>query len=105
MLSIKQLNQFYGESHTLWDVGMEITEGPADARTLTVSTQGPTVTIDAATLINLGQAAVLGVARLTDTVDASAAMATYMAAVVTALNTIAAAVPVIIVPRNGQQSG
>lgn len=27
MLSIKQLNQFYGESHTLWDVDMEIPEG------------------------------------------------------------------------------
>ena len=27
MLTIKKLNQFYGESHTLWDVDMEITEG------------------------------------------------------------------------------
>lgn len=27
MLSIKKLNQFYGESHTLWDVDMEIVEG------------------------------------------------------------------------------
>ncbi|WP_455198127.1 urea ABC transporter ATP-binding subunit UrtE [Kaarinaea lacus] len=27
MLSIQQLNQFYGESHTLWDVDLEIAEG------------------------------------------------------------------------------
>jgi len=27
MLSIKQLNQFYGESHTLWDVDLELEEG------------------------------------------------------------------------------
>jgi urea transport system ATP-binding protein len=27
MLSLKKLNQYYGESHTLWDVNMEITEG------------------------------------------------------------------------------
>lgn len=27
MLSIKKLNQFYGESHTLWDVDLEIEQG------------------------------------------------------------------------------
>lgn len=27
MLSVKQLNQFYGESHTLWDVDLELEEG------------------------------------------------------------------------------
>ena len=27
MLSIKGLNQFYGESHTLWDVGLEVAQG------------------------------------------------------------------------------
>jgi urea transport system ATP-binding protein len=28
MLSINQLNLFYGESHTLWDMDVEVTEGP-----------------------------------------------------------------------------
>ncbi|MBI3563472.1 MAG: urea ABC transporter ATP-binding subunit UrtE [Gammaproteobacteria bacterium] len=27
MLQIKQLNQFYGESHTLWDVDVDVSEG------------------------------------------------------------------------------
>jgi len=27
VLSIKGLNQFYGESHTLWDVGLEVAQG------------------------------------------------------------------------------
>ena len=27
MLSVKQLNQFYGESHTLWDLDIDIAEG------------------------------------------------------------------------------
>ena len=27
MLNIKNLNQFYGESHTLWDVDLDIPEG------------------------------------------------------------------------------
>ncbi|NOY73569.1 MAG: urea ABC transporter ATP-binding subunit UrtE [Gammaproteobacteria bacterium] len=27
MLEIKQLNQFYGQSHTLWDISLEIKEG------------------------------------------------------------------------------
>lgn len=27
MLSVKQLNQFYGESHTLWDLDMEVPKG------------------------------------------------------------------------------
>ncbi|MBK8184049.1 MAG: ABC transporter ATP-binding protein [Candidatus Competibacteraceae bacterium] len=27
MLSIESLNQFYGESHTLWDLGLEVPEG------------------------------------------------------------------------------
>ncbi len=27
MLSVKQLNHFYGESHTLWDLSLEVPEG------------------------------------------------------------------------------
>jgi urea transport system ATP-binding protein len=27
LLEVSQLNQFYGESHTLWDVGLEVPEG------------------------------------------------------------------------------
>ncbi len=27
MLSIEKLNQFYGESHTLWDIGLEVPKG------------------------------------------------------------------------------
>ena len=27
MLSIQQLNQFYGESHTLWDLDIQVPEG------------------------------------------------------------------------------
>ncbi len=48
-------------------------------------------------LQKLGAAAVLGVARLSDPVAANVAMNLFMAQVVTALTTIAAAVPVVIV--------
>ena len=75
--------------------GLEINVG--DAPDLRLYTNGPNATIDAASTVKLGAAATLGAARLTDTVDASANMATFMAQVVTALNTIAAAVPVVIV--------
>ena len=27
MLTIEDLNQYYGESHTLWDVGLAVPEG------------------------------------------------------------------------------
>ena len=27
MLQVKQLNQFYGESHTLWDLDLSVPEG------------------------------------------------------------------------------
>ena len=63
---------------------------------IAVRTAGDTATVEAATSVLLGAVATLGVARLTDDVAASGAMVTFMAAVVTALNVIAAAVPVVI---------
>jgi hypothetical protein len=55
--------------------------------------------IRASALLQLGgDAALDGVARLLDGTTPSAEMATYMNAVVTALDTIAAAVPVAIIP-------
>jgi hypothetical protein len=78
--------------------GLEISEGEAPTRTIAVRTQGPTATVDAAAEVKLGEAAALGVARLTDGVSASGDMVAYMAAVVTALTTIAAQVPVGITP-------
>jgi hypothetical protein len=79
--------------------GLEISAGSPDnaaTRTITMRTDGPTATVDAATTVKLGEGASLGAARLTDPVDASGDMATFMAQVVTALTTIAAAVPVVI---------
>lgn len=76
--------------------GFEIATGTD--KSVRVFTTGPNATIDASALVDLGAGASLGVARLTDDVTATADMATFMAQVVTALTTIAAAVPVAIVP-------
>jgi hypothetical protein len=82
--------------------GMEISTSDPDvaaARTITLRTDGPTATVDAATEVKLGEGATLGAARLTDPVAPTGDMTTFMAAVVTALNLIAAAPgPVVIVP-------
>jgi hypothetical protein len=65
---------------------------------IAMRTTGDTATVESAVSVLLGAAATLGVARLTDDVAASGAMVTFMNAVVAALNTIAAAVPVVIFP-------
>ena len=78
--------------------GMEITRGPKDTREVTVSTEGPTVTLDAATSVKLGATATLGVARLTDPVNADTSMAAWIAAVQAALTTIAGVVPGVVLP-------
>lgn len=69
-------------------------------KSIAVKTDGPTANLDAATAVQLGNATgpLLAVARQTDDVSATPGMAAFMSAVVTALNTIAAAVPVVIVP-------
>jgi hypothetical protein len=63
-------------------------------------TSGPTVNIDASAAVQLGNplGPLLAVARQTDPVGATPDMTAFMAAVVAALNTIAAAVPVVITP-------
>jgi hypothetical protein len=61
--------------------GIEISEAPIPARTIAMRTQGPTATVDATTQVKLGEAAVLGVARLTDTTSADTTMAIFIAAV------------------------
>jgi hypothetical protein len=70
----------------------------AESKDLRLFTEGANAEIDALTSIKLGMAALLGVARETDSVSASGDMTLFMATVVTALTAIAAAVPVIIVP-------
>lgn len=70
--------------------GMEIDELPIASRTITVSTQGPTATVDAATNVKLGASAVLGVARLTDTTASDVQMTAWMVAAQPLLTTIAA---------------
>ena len=65
---------------------------------IAMRTTGDTATVESAVSVLLGAAATLGVARLTDDVAASGSMTTFMNAVVAALNTIAAAVPVVIFP-------
>jgi len=75
--------------------GMSINRTTMD---LEVATAGPNATIDAAAKVLLGAAATLGVARLTDAVTTSPALNTFQAQTIVALNTIAAAVPVVIVP-------
>lgn len=78
--------------------GFEIATGTD--KSIRMFTTGPTANVDAATTVQLGNplAPLLGVARLGDDVSATAAMTTFMTQVVTALTTIAAAVPVVIVP-------
>ncbi len=91
--NIDQNLYFIGREDRTAGMGIDAT-----TRDLTVSTEGPNATVDAATQIKLGANATLGVARLNDNVTASAAFTTFMTQVVTALTTIAAAVPVPIVP-------
>ena len=91
--NIDQNLYFIGREDRTAGMGIDAT-----TRDLIVSTEGTTTTVDAATQIKLGANATLGVARLNDNVTASAAFTTFMAQVVTALTTIAAAVPVPIVP-------
>lgn len=91
--SVDQNLYFIGREDRTAGMGIDAT-----TRDLTVSTEGPNATVDAATQIKLGANATLGVARLNDNVTASAAFTTFMTQVVTALTTIAAAVPVPIVP-------
>jgi hypothetical protein len=67
-------------------------------RDITLRTTGPNATVEALTQISLGIGAALGVARQTDSVAPTGDMTNFMAAVTTALTTIAAAVPVVIVP-------
>ena len=78
--------------------GLEIATGTD--KSIKVFTDGPQANLDAATAVKLGDAltATLGVARLSDDVAPTADMTAFMSAVVTALTTIAAAVPVVIVP-------
>jgi hypothetical protein len=78
--------------------GFEIATGPDQS--IRMYTTGPTANVDAAAVVQLGNplGPLLAVARQTDPVGASADMTAFMAAVVTALTTIAAAVPVVIVP-------
>ena len=71
---------------------------PASVPVVPVTNPAAHVIMASAQLQLGGDTAVLGAARLTDTVSPDAAMAAYMASVVTALMTIAAAVPVVIVP-------
>lgn len=63
-----------------------------------IKTLGATATIDAAVEIKHGAAATLGVARQTDTVAPNGDFNAFAASIIAALNTIAAAVPVVIVP-------
>lgn len=78
--------------------GLEIATGTD--KSIRLYTDGPNANVDASTLVQLGTATgpLLAVARQTDDVTASAALTTFMTQVVTALTTIAAAVPVVIVP-------
>lgn len=69
-----------------------------ETKSVEVKTDGPAATLDAAIEVKLGAGAVLGVARTTDAVTTSAALNLFQAQTLTALTTIAAAVPVVIVP-------
>ena len=71
-------------------------------KSIAVTTTGPTATIDAETLIALGAAAALGVARLTDTTAAAASMAAWVAAVqvVVAAAAVPFALPIPIPPTD-----
>jgi len=70
----------------------------ADINPITPPTDQTATVLHDDLAIKLGRAAALGVARQTDTVTQGPDMTAFMAATVTALNTIAAAVPVAIVP-------
>lgn len=82
--------------------GMEITEGPAVSRLLTLSTLGPTLTLDAATEIKHGANAALGVARLTDETSADTTMSAWIIASQVVLSAAAAffGVPPPIAPTD-----
>lgn len=69
----------------------------ADSKDLRLFTSGSTATVDAATAVDLGAGATLGVARLNDDVSAKAAMTTWALVVETFINTIA---PGTITPAN-----
>lgn len=85
------------DTHAVHDA--EFVPGLPDAQgRIPVPVDLTAIVLHHSTGIKLGRAAMLGVARLTDDVAPSTNMTAYMAAVVAALNTIAAAVPVVIVP-------
>ena len=77
-------------------------------QSITLRTEGPQLTLEAATAILLGQGASLGVARLTDTVAADTTMLAWIAAAQVVLTAAAAltATPVPIPPTDfGKISG
>ena len=77
-------------------------------QSITLRTEGPQLTLEAATAILLGQGASLGVARLTDTVAADTSMLAWIAAAQVVLTAAAAltATPVPIPPTDfGKISG
>jgi hypothetical protein len=80
--------------------GFEIATGTD--KSLRVFTDGPNATIEAATLVNLGAAATLGVARLTDTVAADTTMAIWIGVAQGLLTALAGmlAVPAPIAPSD-----
>lgn len=74
------------------NAGLEIATGSASTpgnRSMRLYTDGPNMTIDAATLIKLGANAVQGVARLSDDVSPKAAMTAWALVVETFINGIA----------------
>jgi hypothetical protein len=74
--------------------GFEIATG--SDKSIRMFTDGPNATVDALTLIKLGAAAALGVARLNDPVSPNAAMTTFMTQVVAAFTVINGIIPVSI---------